>query len=64
VGIDNDTAEFVVNSIRLWWQKQGIVRYFTTKTLLLIADGGGSNSSRRHLWKRKLRALALKSSTK
>jgi len=61
VGIDNDTAEFAVNSIRLWWQKQGQARYPTATTLMVSADGGGSNSSRGRLWKRELQALARES---
>ena len=51
VGCDHDTSEFAVESIRRWWKKMGASRYPDTKRLLITADGGGSNSSRCHLWK-------------
>src|ERR1700728_1847987 len=58
VGVDHDTASFAVNSIRRWWQIMGRERYPTAKTLLINADGGGSNGSRVRLWKRELQSLA------
>lgn len=54
VGVDSDTAEFAVNSLRLWWQKMGSIRYPGSLNLLITADGGGSNGSRLRLWKREL----------
>jgi len=58
VGIDHDTASFAVNSIRRWWNIMGRQRYPEAKTLLITADGGGSNGSRVRLWKRELQTLA------
>ncbi len=58
VGIDHDTAEFAVESIRHWWYKMGKPLYPTTKHLLLTADCGGSNGYRTKLWKLKLQMLA------
>ena len=58
VGVDSDTAEFAVNSLRLWWQKMGHARYPLAQTLLITADGGGSNGSRLRLWKRELQNFA------
>ena len=58
VGVDHDTASFAVNSIRRWWQIMGHERYPAAKTLLITADGGGSNGSRVRLWKRELQSLA------
>ncbi|MDR3439820.1 ISAzo13 family transposase, partial [Telmatospirillum sp.] len=58
VGIDHDTASFAVNTIRRWWQTMGQERYPDAKTLLITADGGGSNGSRVRLWKCELQALA------
>ena len=58
VGIDHDTASFAVNSIRRWWQTMGQARYPNARTLLITADGGGSNGSRVRLWKIELQALA------
>jgi transposase len=58
VGIDHDTAEFAVESIRRWWQQWGKVLYPGKKALLITADGGGSNGVRNRLWKKKLQELA------
>lgn len=58
VGIDHDTAEFAVESIRRWWQQVGKVLYPEKKQLLITADGGGSNGVRNRLWKKKLQDLA------
>jgi hypothetical protein len=58
VGVDHDTAEFAVNSIRRWWQTLGRARYPDATRLLVTADGGGSNGSRIRLWKRELQKLA------
>ena len=58
VGIDHDTAEFAVESIRRWWQTCGKQLYPDKKELLITADGGGSNGVRNRLWKKKLQDLA------
>ncbi len=58
VGIDRDTAAFAVESIRRWWAGDGRARYPDARRLLITADGGGSNGSRRRLWKWELQRLA------
>jgi hypothetical protein len=58
VGQDHDTAAFAVESIRRWWQQHGQDRYAGARELLIVADGGGSNSTRGRLWKRELQCLA------
>ncbi len=58
VGIDNDTAQFSVNSIRRWLDVMGRERYPTADRLLITADGGGSNGSRVRLFKVELQKLA------
>jgi Rhodopirellula transposase DDE domain len=58
VGIDHDTAEFAVESIRRWWQTMGSEAYPAATRLLITADGGGSNGSRLRLWKTELQKLA------
>jgi len=58
VGIDHDTAQFAVNSIRRWWTQMGQRRFPHATELLITADGGGSNSSRSRLWKFSLQGLA------
>jgi len=58
VGIDHDTAQFAVNSIRRWWNNMGRRRFPQVRELLITADGGGSNGSRSRLWKVSLQELA------
>src|SRR5271167_2086292 len=58
VGIDNDTAQFSVNSIRRWLHTMGRARYPDMSQLMITADGGGSNGSRVRLFKVELQTLA------
>jgi hypothetical protein len=58
VGIDHDTAEFAVQTIRNWWRNVGCKRYPAARHLTITANGGGSNGSRLRLWKRELQKLA------
>jgi hypothetical protein len=58
VGIDHDTAQFAVNSIRRWWEEMGKERFPRAREMLITADGGGSNSHRSRLWKVSLQGLA------
>jgi len=58
LGIDNDTAEFAVNTIRRWHETMGQTRYPNTDRLMITADGGGSNGSRVRLWKVELQKFA------
>jgi len=58
IGIDHDTAEFAVETIKKWWVKMGKPMYTDAQKLLITADGGGSNSSRSRLWKAELQKLA------
>jgi len=58
VGIDHDTAEFAVESIRRWWREMGNVTYPSAERLLITADCGGSNGHRVRLWRRELQKLA------
>ncbi len=58
VGIDHETAEFAVESIRRWWKRCGKKLYPAAHELLITADGGGSNGARNKLWKKSLQTLA------
>jgi hypothetical protein len=58
VGVDHDTGAFAVNAIRSWWTQMGRARYPNAKSLLITADGGGSNGSRVRSWKAELQKLA------
>lgn len=58
VGIDHDTAQFAVESIRHWWLEMGQLIYPHSQHLLITADCGGSNGYRNRLWKLKLQEFA------
>lgn len=58
IGVDHDTAEFAVESIRRWWNHTGRKIYPKAKKLLITADGGGSNGVRNRLWKKSVQELA------
>jgi hypothetical protein len=58
VGTDHDTGAFAVASIRGWWRFEGRRIYPKAKTLLITADGGGSNGYRLRLWKMELQKLS------
>jgi hypothetical protein len=58
VGTSHDTPHFAVESLRLWWEHEGRARYPAADSLLVFADGGGSNSSRSRVWKVRVQELA------
>src|SRR5712692_5383330 len=58
VGTDHDTGAFAVASIRGWWRHEGNRLYPDASTILITADGGGSNGSRLRLWKLELQKFA------
>jgi len=58
VGIDHDTAQFAVASIRRWWERMGQSLYPQARSVLITADSGGSNAVRNRCWKRELQCFA------
>ncbi len=58
LGTSHDTSEFACDSIRYWWLKHGSILYPSSTSILLLCDGGGSNSSRAYLFKEALQALS------
>ncbi len=58
VGTSHETPEFAVAAIRRWWLVVGRRRYPKARRLLIQADGGGANGSRRWAWKVALQRLA------
>lgn len=58
VGVDPDTAEFAVETMRRWWRAMGCPAYPEAQRLPMTADGGGFNSSRSRLWKLERQGLA------
>ena len=57
VGINHDTAEFAVETVRTWWTEMGAPAYPRATSLVITADGGGSNGYRLRLWKLELQGL-------
>ncbi len=58
VGTDHDTGAFAVASIQGWWRAEGRQLYPHARTLLITADGGGSNGYRLREWKMQLQTFA------
>jgi hypothetical protein len=54
----HDTSELACDSIAAWWQQQGQADYPQAKKLLVLCDGGGSNSAAIYLFKEDLQKLA------
>jgi hypothetical protein len=48
VGTSADTPRFAVGAIAGWWEGEGQVAFPGADQLLILADGGGSNSYRSH----------------
>ena len=59
VGIDHNTAQFAVASIKHWWYQMGQQLYPNAYELMITADCGGSNSYRAKLWKWELQKLSI-----
>jgi hypothetical protein len=57
IGTSRDTSEFACDSIREWWIRCGRLLYPNAISILMLMDGGGSNSSRHYIFKQDLQAL-------
>lgn len=57
IGTSRDTSEFACDSIRQWWIHHGKSLYPYAVSILMLMDGGGSNSSRHYIFKQDLQAL-------
>jgi hypothetical protein len=58
LGTSHDTGEFACDSFRHWWYNHGRLNYPDATSILVLCDGGGSNSSRQYLFKQDLQCLA------
>jgi hypothetical protein len=58
IGTSRDTSEFACDSLRSWWNHYGKLHYSHASSILLLMDGGGSNSSRHYLFKQDLEILS------
>jgi hypothetical protein len=55
--LSGDTPEFAVESIERWLIYEGIKTYQNIDEILILADAGGSNGYKPHMWKVKLQEL-------
>ncbi|MCP4154599.1 MAG: ISAzo13 family transposase [bacterium] len=58
LGNSHDTSEFACASLRHWWNNYGQQNYPKAPSILVLCDGGGSNSSRHYIFKQDLQLLA------
>jgi len=54
----HDTSALCCDSVALWWEQAGRVAHPQATRLLVLGDGGGSNSATQYLFKADLQGLA------
>lgn len=54
----HDTGELCCDSMAMWWEQHGRAAYPRARRLLILCDGGGSNSATQYLFKEDLQRLA------
>jgi hypothetical protein len=57
LGTSHDTGEFACDSIERWWESRGRRLYPRATSILLLCDGGGSNSASQYLFKEDVQRL-------
>lgn len=57
LGLSRDTTAFACDSLRLYWESDGQDAYPQASEILVLCDGGGSNSCHKHVFKQDLQAL-------
>jgi len=57
LGTSVDTSAFACDSVLQWWNAEGRQAYPRGESLLLLCDGGGSNSASTYLFKEDLQKL-------
>jgi hypothetical protein len=60
IGKSMDTSEFMIDNLENYWLNEISKNYNNSDTLLILCDGGGSNSSRGFQLKSRLQALSNK----
>ena len=58
LGTSKDTSEFVCDNISWYWQNKLQWKYFDADTMLILCDGGGSNSCNHYIVKQDFVKLA------
>lgn len=54
VGQSAETPRFAVDLLARWWGDEGQAAFPTAHEVLILADGGGSNSAHSRVWKQQL----------
>jgi len=57
IGTTHETAEFLCDSIKTWWEKYGKTAYPCASELFILCDAGGANSWRINVFKVELQKL-------
>ena len=57
IGLSHDTSQFACDSFRWYWNRIGQRCYPNATSILLLCDGGGSNSAAQYLFKQDLQNL-------
>ncbi len=57
LGVSRDTTAFACDSLRVFWHGDGQRLYPNASAILLLCDGGGSNSCHKHLFKEDLQGV-------
>ena len=57
IGLSHDTSQFACDSFRWYWNRIGQRCYPDATSILLLCDGGGSNSAAQYLFKQDLQDL-------
>jgi hypothetical protein len=57
IGLSHDTSEFACDSFRWYWNRIGKQCYPDATSILLLCDGGGSNSASHYIFKQDLQDL-------
>ena len=58
LGLSHDTTQFACDSLRWYWNRIGRQSYPEADSMLLLFDGGGSNSASKYIFKHDLQAVA------
>lgn len=58
LGLSRDTSEFACDSLRWFWNRIGQRRYPRATSILILCDGGGSNSATKYLFRYDLERLS------
>jgi hypothetical protein len=57
IGLSRDTTEFACDSFKWYWNRIGRQAYPNARSILLLVDGGGSNSASKFIFKHDLQAV-------